>query len=165
MSHGHDGHAHADHGHADHAHDPSHSPAHYTRIWMILMVLLFISVAGPTLEITVVTLLTAFGIAFVKAWLVIKNFMHLPEEPGFVHYILITSLVFMVLMFAAVSIDVRAHDGARWSNVAAKHWINEQLKLGDTTHHEAGGHEAAGGHEKAGGHEAAPAHDAAPAGH
>ena len=42
--------------------------------------LLVVSVAGPMLEIKIVTLITAFGIAVVKAYLVAKNFMHLNIE-------------------------------------------------------------------------------------
>ena len=58
-------------------HDVGHHEVNYVRIWQILLVLLVISVAGPFLEIQAVTLITAFGIAIVKAYLVAKNFMHL----------------------------------------------------------------------------------------
>ena len=46
---------------------------HYIRIWQVLLVLLVISVLGPMLEIQTVTLVTAFGIAVVKAYLVAKD--------------------------------------------------------------------------------------------
>jgi hypothetical protein len=52
----------------------------YVKIWIWLVVLLLISVAGPMLEIPAVTIITAFGIAFVKAFLVAANFMHLKFE-------------------------------------------------------------------------------------
>ena len=45
-----------------------HEHPNYVRIWAILLVLLIISVLGPMLEIRVVTLFTAFGIAIVKAY-------------------------------------------------------------------------------------------------
>ena len=51
-----------------------HEHPNYVKIWAILVVLLVISVLGPTLEIRVVTLITAFGIAIVKAYLVAVNF-------------------------------------------------------------------------------------------
>ena len=44
-------------------------------------------------------LVTAFGIAFVKAYLVAAKFMHLDVEKPFVWYLLTTCLVFMVLFF------------------------------------------------------------------
>ena len=47
-----------------HLHHPN-----YVKIWTILGGLLAIGVAGPFLEIQVVTLVTAFGIAIVKAYL------------------------------------------------------------------------------------------------
>ena len=45
----------------------SHSPGHYVKIWGILLVLFVISVCGPMIGIRVITLITAFGIAVVKA--------------------------------------------------------------------------------------------------
>jgi len=94
--------------HADHPH------INYVRIWQILLVLLVISVAGPMLEIKAVTLLTAFGIAIVKAYLVAKNFMHLNVQPRFVVYMLVTALVFMLLFYAGTAGDVMKHSGDNW---------------------------------------------------
>ena len=52
----------------------------YIKIWFWLLGLLVISVAGPMLEIPALTIITAFGIAIVKAYLVAANFMHLKFE-------------------------------------------------------------------------------------
>ena len=79
----------------------SHGPKHYIRIWAILCVLLVVSVTGPMLEIRVVTLVTAFGIAVVKAYLVAANFMHLNVEKRLAVYVLTTALVLMFLLFAS----------------------------------------------------------------
>ena len=134
------------HGHDDH-HDDRHTPQHYIKIWAVLMVLLFISITGPMLEIAIVTLITAFGVAGVKAFLVMKHFMHLDVEKPFVIYILTTSVVFMVMFFAAVGVDVMNHEGARWANVAATQSIARGLAAGDpASHHGGHGHEADGGH-------------------
>ena len=95
-----------------------HGSKHYVRIWGILLVLLVISIFGPFLEIWWITLVTAFGIAFVKAYLVAKNFMHLNVQPGFVVYLLVTCLVFMVLFFAGVAPDVMKKDGDNWVKAA-----------------------------------------------
>ncbi|MBW2314529.1 MAG: cytochrome C oxidase subunit IV family protein, partial [Deltaproteobacteria bacterium] len=83
-----------------------HGTQYYVKIWGILLVLLVISIFGPFLEIPAVTLITAFGIAFVKAYLVVKNFMHLNVQPAFVGYMLSTCLVFMLLLFAGTAPDV-----------------------------------------------------------
>ncbi|MCS6781459.1 MAG: cytochrome C oxidase subunit IV family protein, partial [Geminicoccaceae bacterium] len=74
--------------HGTHAHDdPRAHERHYVRVWAALCVLLVVSVVGPMLEIPIVTLLTAFGIAVVKAYLVVRFFMHLPLEPKYVAYL------------------------------------------------------------------------------
>ena len=83
-----------------HTPKPHHHP-NYIRIWAILLALLVVSVAGPMLGVKWLTLLTAFGIAIVKAYLVAKNFMHVNIEQRFVAYVLLTVLVFMLLFFAA----------------------------------------------------------------
>ncbi len=102
-------------------HDTLHG--NYVKIWAILVVLLAISVAGPMLEIRSVTLLTAFGIALVKAYLVIKHFMHIGHTPKFVPYLLATCLVFMLLFFAGTAPDVMNDSGSGWEKPA---WIAEE---------------------------------------
>ncbi len=119
------GHAHAD-SHGDHGHgagEHSHHP-NYVRIWIILLVLLAISVAGPFLEIKIVTLLTAFGIAIVKAYLVLKNFMHIDVAAKYVTYIVVTLLVFMFLFFAGAAPDVMKHQGRNWTKPA---WVSGEI--------------------------------------
>lgn len=111
----------------EHEHGPHHSPRDYIRIWVVLLVLLAISVAGPFLEIQVITLLTAFGIAVVKAFLVCKHFMHLDVQPKYVLYFLATALAFMLLLFFAVAPDVMNHEGTNWTNVAAQAEIERAL--------------------------------------
>ena len=96
---------------AEHA---EHPEVNYVKIWAILLVLLVVSIAGPFLGIQVVTLVTAFGIAIVKAYLVAKNFMHLNIEPRYAVYLLVTMLVFMLLFFAGSAPDVMKHEGVNW---------------------------------------------------
>jgi caa(3)-type oxidase subunit IV len=98
-------------------HDIEEAEAHavnYVRIWQILVVLLVISVLGPMVGIKIVTLITAFGIAIVKAYLVAKNFMHLNLQPRFVVYLLGTTLVFMLLFYAGAAPDVMKQHGDNW---------------------------------------------------
>lgn len=117
-AHGH-GHDHGGHGH----HDPREHEKHYWRIYWILLVLLVASVIGPFIGeatgIIWITLITAFGIAFVKAALVVKHFMHLNLEPKFVGYICATALALMALLFFWVAPDVMKHEGHQWVNMAA----------------------------------------------
>lgn len=99
---------------ADHAAEAHHDDSHYWKIWGILLALLTISIIGPLLEIRIVTLITAFGIAIIKAYMVAKNFMHLNIERQYVVYLLLTMLVFMFLFFAAVAPDVMKWEGDNW---------------------------------------------------
>ena len=97
-----------------------HPTSHYVKIWGILLVLLAVSVLGPTLEIKWVTLLTAFGIAAVKAYMVAVKFMHIDMTPRFITYLVTTTLVFMLLFFAGTAPDVMKSSGTNWEKPA---WI------------------------------------------
>jgi caa(3)-type oxidase subunit IV len=95
-----------------------HGPAYYVKIWAILLVLLIISILGPELEIRIVTLITAFGIALVKAWMVAAYFMHLNIEKKIAWYILMTMLVAMLLFVAGIAPDIGKVEGRNWQNRA-----------------------------------------------
>jgi caa(3)-type oxidase subunit IV len=120
--------AHADHGDAE-AHEK-----HYFKIWVLLLVLLLISFLGPFLEIRVVTMITAFGIAIYKAWLVAKHFMHVTVQPRFVIYMLSTVLVFMLLFYAGTAPDVMEHEGANWVK-PNPHGVIPERALNPAAHH------------------------------
>ena len=109
----------------------------YVKIWAILVVLLTVSVIGPMFGIEAVTLITAFGIAIVKAYLVAVNFMHINIAKRYVTYLMATCLVFMLLFFAGTAPDVLKREGRGWEKpawkAAAAAW-------------EAGGHHAGGHH-------------------
>lgn len=124
-------------GHHDHT-------SHYVKIWAILLGLLVVSVVGPMAEIWWLTLITAFGIATVKAILVMKHFMHLDKEMKMVWYVLSGSVILMVLYFFGVAADVMNHNGPtyevhgqqmyRWDNIAAKAEVERGLAAGDGHH-------------------------------
>jgi len=99
---------------AEHAEHAEHAHPNYVKVWAILLALLAVSVAGPFLGIKAVTLITAFGVAVVKAYMVAKNFMHVNVEPRFVVYLMCTMLIFMLLFFAGVSPDVMKFEGSNW---------------------------------------------------
>ncbi len=115
-------------------HEEHHPTSFYVKIWAILLVLLGISVTGPMLEIQWVTLLTAFGIAIVKAYMVAVNFMHINLTPRFVTYLVTTTLVFMLLFFAGTAPDVMQNHGTNWEKPA---WIAAEAAYASG---EVGGH-------------------------
>lgn len=99
--------------HVAHAHAANHDDR-YVKIWAVLCVLLTVSIVGPMFGIRVLTLMTAFGIAIVKAYLVAKHFMHLNIEKRWVIYILVVMLAFMAVFFGGISPDVMKDGGAQW---------------------------------------------------
>lgn len=107
-----------DHTEQQGAHGEAHH-VNYKKIYFTLLVLLIISVIGPFFGVVWVTLVTAFGIAFVKATLVVQNFMHLRWEKRIVKWVLTSSVVIMGVFFAGVAPDVMKHSGSGWVNDAA----------------------------------------------
>lgn len=104
---------------------------HYIKIWGILCVLLVASVVGPMLGHKLVTILTAFGIAIVKAWMVASYFMHLNIEKKYVSMLLLTMLLAVMLFWVAVAPDVMKHEGQRWVNESAKEHVEKGLEAGE----------------------------------
>jgi caa(3)-type oxidase subunit IV len=121
-------------------HHEVHPDSYYIKIWGVLLVLLVISVLGPMLENKVITLITAFGIALVKAAIVCAYFMHLNIEKRYITYMLLASIFFMTVMFSGISPDVLKSQGDNWRNVSV-------VKLPPLPHH-AGSHEGTA-HENA----------------
>jgi len=117
--------------------ETAHEHPNYLKIWGILLVLLVISITGPFLGIKVVTLITAFGVAIVKAYMVAKNFMHLDIERQYVIYLLVTMLVFVLLFFAGTSPDVMKWEGDNWVKpfVAQKSSSAHHAEEGAAAHH------------------------------
>ena len=114
------GHHAAGHGGSHAGSHAGHGDAHYYKIYFTLLALLTVSIVGPMIGIKVVTLITAFGISVVKAYLVAKNFMHINLTPRFVIYTVTTTLVFMLLFFAGTAPDVMKNHGTNWEKPA---WI------------------------------------------
>jgi caa(3)-type oxidase subunit IV len=100
-----------------------HGHTYYVKIWAILVVLLVLSVVGPfigtALSAQWITLLTAFGIAVVKAYMVAAKFMHLEVEKRLASHIILTALALVILFYGAVAADVMNHNGTNWEHVAA----------------------------------------------
>lgn len=121
---------------AGHSEDKGFFGNHYVRVYVVLLVLLAVSIVGPfvgeglnrQVEVfgrtfslgIVITLITAFGIAVVKAWLVIKNFMHLTIERVVPKLFLAASVLLLALFWGGVAPDVQLHSGRMWENDAAQ---------------------------------------------
>jgi caa(3)-type oxidase subunit IV len=138
--------AHAAHSaHASHSHgQAAHAHPNYVKIWAILLGLLVVSVVGPMFGNWVVTLITAFGIAVVKAYLVVVNFMHVNVEKRYIAYLLTTCLVFMLLFFAGAAPDVMKDQGAIMEDGSAQ-WVKPNYHVeipaeGPGEEHGGGGH-------------------------
>lgn len=119
------------------AHDDhhEHGTGHYIKIYFILLGLFAISVIGPEVsDAKWVILITAFGIAVVKAAMVAAYFMHLNIEKRYIWYMLYTMLIFVFLFFAGVASDVMVPDGTNWTNAAAHHHIEVNKDKGDAGH-------------------------------
>jgi caa(3)-type oxidase subunit IV len=109
-------HAHPSHDtpHAEHGEHGEHAHPNYLRVYLLLLGLLCVSVIGPMFGIRVVTIITAFGVAAYKAYLVAKNFMHIDVERPFISYLVLTVVVFMLLFFAGTAPDVMRAEGTGW---------------------------------------------------
>ena len=111
----------------------AHEHPKYVQIWAILVVLLGVSILGPLFGHPVVTLVTAFGIAVIKAYMVAKNFMHVNIQRRYVVYILTTCLAFMLLFFA-VAPDVMKAEGHNWHKPEAQWQAGAQASGGHGDH-------------------------------
>ena len=112
--------------HAEHIHPASH----YIKYWGILCVLLIVSFLGPIVAPhifgdgpsngkTALIIMTAFGIALVKAFMVCAQFMHLNIEKRLATMIVSIAVIIMALFFGGVSPDIMKHAGDHWVNQAA----------------------------------------------
>lgn len=100
-----------------HDEDHSHSPSFYYRIYGILLVLLVVSIVGPMMGGLTVLLITAFGVAVVKATMVAAYFMHLNIEKKYVWFMLLMAVLFLVVMFFGVAPDVMNKSGVNWHHL------------------------------------------------
>lgn len=137
-----------------------HNHPSYGKIYVILLILFVVSVAGPEvaeilgvegLTRNLLVLSTAFGIAVWKAYLVCAHFMHLKVEKIYAPYILLGCLSLLFVFFFGTATDAMFANGHNWvkpySEEEARVAAEEFGKHGydDHGHDEEGGH---GDHEK-----------------
>lgn len=133
---------------------------HYVKIYLFLLGLLAISIVGPAVAprlgegqfpglgirvATFVTLVTAFGIAVVKAWLVVKHFMHLSIERPIAKWFLAASVLLLALFWGGIAPDVQNHAGANWENLAAQAAVERGISEPEAHGDEGDAHEAEAG--------------------
>ena len=127
-----------DHGHfasdADTHHEPHGSPRHYLKIWAILTGLLLVSICGPMVGIRWLTLMTAFGIAIVKAAIVASEFMHLRFEKRFVSYLLVVMLFCVGIFFFGIAPDAMKSEGQRWKKTISEESLVNAAKSSGEEH-------------------------------
>jgi caa(3)-type oxidase subunit IV len=106
----------------------AHAHPNYIKIWYWLLFLLAVSVAGPMLEIPTITIITAFGIATVKAYLVAANFMHLKFEKKIIWFLLILSICLLGVFFFGTAPDLMMTEGDQWIDcIADKSCVEQRL--------------------------------------
>ena len=110
-----------------------HSHTNYVKIWGILLVLLIVSVVGAESGIKWIILITAFGIAIVKALMVAGYFMHLNVEKKIAWYLLIASVAFLLVCFFGIAPDVMRSEGTNWKKIPLEK--TEQAEGKDEAHH------------------------------
>ena len=106
----------------------THLHPNYIKIWYWLLVLLVISSVGPLLEIPLVTLITAFGIAVVKSFMVASYFMHLKFEKKIIWLLLLMSVCLLGVFFFGVGSDIMMTEGDQWIDcIEDKSCIEQRL--------------------------------------
>ena len=98
---------------------PIHHPD-YVKVWGVLVVLLLVSILVSWTGFREVTIGIAFAVAFAKAYLVAKNFMHIHLQARWIPYLLIVCIAFMVVLFVGLAPDVLRHRGLFWVNFSAE---------------------------------------------
>ena len=105
------------------------------KIWALLLVLLRHQYRRALFGLPLLTLITAFGIAVVKASLVATYFMHLNVEKRYIRYMLYSMMLMVGLFFAGTAPDVMKASGLQWKNQAVHELIEEHSSHEDNHAH------------------------------
>ncbi|MBX7208299.1 MAG: cytochrome C oxidase subunit IV family protein [Verrucomicrobiaceae bacterium] len=100
------------------AHDHSHPPSFYYKVYGVLLCLLVVSIVGPMMGGLTVLLVTAFGVAVVKALMVAAYFMHLNIERKYIWWVLVMAVCFLLVLFYGVAPDVMKSHGVNWKSLS-----------------------------------------------
>lgn len=114
----------------------SNSHPSYFKIYIMLLVLFVISVLGPEVaewlhmegpSRLILVLITAFGIALVKAYYVLAHFMHLKIEKIYAPYILLSMVAILIVFFFGTATDVMMSEGHNWE----KTYVEPEVAAGE----------------------------------
>ena len=83
-----------------------HGHPNYFMIWVLLLVTFTASLVMGMFFSPLVTVVSAFAVAFLKAYFVLDYFMHLKWEPKFFWGLLIFSVLVMVFLFVGLYPDI-----------------------------------------------------------
>jgi caa(3)-type oxidase subunit IV len=125
----------AEHTANGHSEGHLHGPSYYVKIWAILLVLLIISLIGPEFGIRWLTIVTAFGIAIVKAMMVCAYFMHLNIEKKLIWYMLIVMLLCVGLFWFGTKTDINHTSGSNWIKNSSLKMIEDNKDWHDKLEH------------------------------
>ena len=78
----------------------------YVQIWLALLVLLAVSVAGSFVFTGPLSLLISFGTAALKALLIFWFYMHLKEEGGLNRVFALAAIFCLVLLLTLPAVDL-----------------------------------------------------------
>ncbi len=119
--------------------ESAHAHPNYVKIWAILLGLLIVSLIGPeighALDANWIIVITAFGIAVVKAYMVCADFMHLRFEKKIVWFLLLASLIVIgAVFFFGVASDVIKTTGQNWEDCVANKTCTVEQRIIVTPH-------------------------------
>ncbi len=84
----------------------AHEHPNYIALWGVLLALLFAGIGAGFLGNHVLAAVLVFGVAFVKAWIVAMNYMHLQFEPKLVKIVVLGAICIVFLVFVGLVPDI-----------------------------------------------------------
>ena len=84
-----------------------HGHPNYTMVYGVLLILLGVSYLTEYIHMPLLAMTILFGTAFIKAWLVISNFMHLKYEPVVMWLIPGSGVACLVILYLLVFPDAQ----------------------------------------------------------
>lgn len=133
-----------------------HNHPSYLKIYIILVVLFAVSVLGPEVAPAFgafakpIVLLTAFGIAIWKAYLVCAYFMHLKFEKIYAPYILLACFSLLFVFFFGTATDAMFSNGHNWIKPISEDDMVEEAKARSHVLHGAHGDDHGDSHDSHG---------------
>lgn len=116
-----------------------HSVGHYTNIWFGILILFVVSItASQVIGYRPLMLVVAFGIATIQALMVAAYFMHLKQEKKYIHYLLLSMLTALALMYLGMQQDNAHPYGKNWTTTDTLNIIQEHKNNPAKSEHKTG---------------------------